>query len=157
MRNSTTKKALAFKIAVEQTLDISNCFQPGLQALGSHSSKIALGTTSKCEGSVDIDACVIQKYPTSNRWDYVFSYDGEAFFVEVHSANTGEVSIVLKKLRWLKDWLHMHSPKINALKATSKTPFYWLQSGNFNIPKSAPQFRLAAQAGIKPISKLNLI
>lgn len=151
-----TKRQLSFKETIEATEEIKHCYQTGLKAFGAYSSKIELGDTSKCEGSVDIDACVIELYPSSNRWDYAFSYKAEVYFVEVHSANTGEVSVVLRKLRWLKDWLHSQAPKINSLKAKSRTPFYWIQSGNFNIPRNAPQLRQAAQAGVRPLSKLKL-
>jgi len=44
-----------FKKAVEETLEVSNCFKPGLQALSKYSQKIELSDTNKCQGSVDID------------------------------------------------------------------------------------------------------
>jgi len=71
-----------------------------------------------------------------------------------HSANTSEVRTVLNKLQWLKDWLNQHATEINKLKAYK--PFYWIQSKGFAIPKTSPQYRAAANAGIKPIPKLNL-
>ena len=42
-----------FKKAVSATPDIRNCYENGLQALGTDSVKIHLAGT--CEGSVDID------------------------------------------------------------------------------------------------------
>jgi hypothetical protein len=67
------KKAEAnlFRKAVEDTPDIANCYQVGLRGLGAYSSKVQLSDTSKCSGSVDIDACTTTKYPQSNRWDYL--------------------------------------------------------------------------------------
>lgn len=147
---------MTFKEAVEQTVEISLCFQSGLKALGSNSKKIALTTTSLCEGSVDIDTCLSKVYPQSNRWDYCFAYKGEVFFVEVHGAITSEVSTVLNKLTWLKKWLNDTAPELNNLKATSKTPYYWIQSSGFNILPQSKQFRSAIQAGIKPIARLEL-
>lgn len=147
---------MTFKEAVEHTVEISFCFQSGLKALGSNSKKIALTTTSLCEGSVDIDTCLSKAYPQSNRWDYCFAYKGEVFFVEVHSAITSEVSTVLNKLTWLKKWLNDTALELNNLKATSKTPYYWIQSSGFNILPQSKQFRSAIQAGIKPIARLEL-
>lgn len=147
---------MTFKEAVEQTAEISPCFQSGLKALGSNSKKIALSKTSHCEGSVDLDSCLSKMYPQSNRWDYCFAYKGEVFFVEVHSAITSEVSTVLNKLTWLKKWLKDTAPELNNLKATSKTPYYWIQTSSFDILPQSKQYRQAIQAGIKPIARLEL-
>jgi len=148
------KKNNKFQQAVEATPEIKNCYQTGLKGLGNHSTKIILSNTSSCEGSVDIDTCVTSKYPNDSRWDYCLSYKGETYFIEVHTANTREVSTVLKKLQWLKDWLISSAPELNKLK--SKQPFYWIQSGNYSILPDSPQARSMAQKGLKPIPKLQL-
>lgn len=150
------KNNRAFEEAVSATPHVQSCYKAGLQALGKHSEKVEVKDGAKCEGSLDIDVCTMHLFPDANRWDYALCYDSEVHFVEVHSANTSEVAVVLRKLQWLKDWLHNHAPKINKLKITRGPAFYWIQSGNFNIPKNAPQLRIAAQKGIKPISKLKL-
>ena len=144
----------AFKNAVEKTPDTSNCFQSGLRALGGHSNKIAL--SDSCDGSVDIDKCLFEqkKYLNANRWDYAFGYKSQAYFVEVHSANTSEVATVLRKLQWLKDWLKEKAPEINKIKASK--PYYWVASGKYNILKTSPQFRTINQAGLNPISALKI-
>jgi hypothetical protein len=142
-----------FKIAVEKTEDTQNYFQNGLQALGKYSLKVKLTDNSKCEGSVDIDACTTSKYPQANRWDYVFSYDSKIYFIEVHSADTSEVGVVLKKLQWLKEWLNQKAPLLNQLKPKS---FCWIQSNGYHILKNSKQERLLAQNGIRPIAKLTL-
>ncbi len=142
-----------FKTAIENTPDVANAYQVGLQGLGKHSTKIQLGDTSLCEGSIDIDTATTALYPNDSRWDYAFSYKSEVFFVEVHTANTREVGAMVKKLQWLKDWLIEHAPEIHKLK-TAKTPFIWIQSNDFHIPKTSPQYRIIVQKGIKPIAKL---
>jgi len=147
---------MTFKDAVTATPDIETCYQTGLKAFGANSKKVKLKDTTKCEGSVDIDACTSTLYPQSNRWDYCLAYEGEAYFVEVHPANTSEVVTVIKKLGWLKDWLDHKAPELNKLRAESRHPFYWIQSSNFSIPKTSRQYKLAAQEGIKPISMLIL-
>ncbi|WP_257667741.1 hypothetical protein [Parapedobacter tibetensis] len=40
---------------------------------------------------------------------------------------------------------------MNKLRAKSRSPFYWVQSSKFNIPKTVKQHRQVVQAGIKPI------
>lgn len=141
-----------FQRAVIATPDITNCYQPGLRALGGNSSKIQL--SGAAEGSVDIDACTANKYPNANRWDYTFGFKSQAYFVEVHSANTGEASTVIAKLNWLKQWLHQHAKPLNAIKADK--PFYWIQSNGFHILPQSRQYRLVVKEGIKPIAKLVL-
>ena len=143
-----------FKAAVEATSDIKSCYQPGLRALGTYSNKVSLSNNSLCNGSVDIDECVKAKYPNANRWDYCIGYDNKAYFVEVHSANTSEVSTMLNKLQWLKDWLNSSAPELNKIKA--KPPYYWVMSGKYAILPNSSQARQIAAAGIKPIAKLTL-
>ncbi len=147
---------MTFKQAIEATPDVANGFKLGLTALGTLSSKVSVSDTQLLQGSLDIDTCTASKYPNSNRWDYAFAYNDETFFIEVHPANSSEVNTVLKKLQWLKDWLHQKAPEINKLKAKRNFPFYWIQSKGFAIPKTSPQYRAAAGAGLKPIAKLNL-
>lgn len=143
-----------FKAAVEATPDIKNCYQPGLKAMGSYSTKISLSNSTLCNGSVDIDECVKAKYPNSNRWDYCFGYNSKAYFVEVHSANTSEVGTMLNKLQWLKDWLVNKAPELNKIKA--KPPYYWVMSGKYAILPNSSQARQIAAAGLKPIAKITL-
>ncbi len=145
----------SFEEAVKATSDISDCFQKGLKAFGKDSTKIKLNDGKQCEGSVDIDTCVTAKYPNDSRWDYMFSYMESVYFVEVHSADTSEVSVVLKKLKWLKDWLRTQAPEIDKLKAKENS-FFWIQSNGYSILPNSRQARLLAQEGLKPISALKL-
>lgn len=148
------QKLNKFKHAVEATPEIQYGYQPGLQALGAYSLKVKLVTPILCDGSVEIDECVKSIYPNDSRWDYCLSYKGTVYFVEVHTANTREVSAVIKKLQWLKDWLIAKVPQLNSLKA--KQPYYWIQSSNYAILANSPQARSIAQVGLKPIAQLQL-
>ncbi|MDR0866547.1 MAG: hypothetical protein LBO74_16685 [Candidatus Symbiothrix sp.] len=145
---------MTFKEAVETTLEVATGFQTGLTALGGYKTKISVSNTRLLEGSVDIDLCTTALYPNDNRWDYALAYDKQVYFVEVHTANTSEVSVVLKKLQWLKDWLSNQAPNINKLKA--QAPYYWIQSNGFAIPKTSRQYRQISQAQLKPIKRLSL-
>ena len=141
-----------FKAAVQGTPEIASCFQPGLKALGSHSQKIKVGDNSHVNGSVELDECVRTKYPSANRWDYIFCYRSKVYFVEVHTASTGEVSTVLLKLQWLKDWLAQQAPLINKLKA--EKPYYWVQTNGMHILKHAPQYKQLASKGLLPVARV---
>ena len=150
------KKTLGFEQAVQATPDVANCYQAGLQGLESrHRSKIIFTDHALCNGSLNIDACTVSLYPRDSRWDYAIGYAGEVYFVEVHSAETGEVRAVLLKLQWLKDWLLAEAPAIKELKSKHQ-PFIWIQSGRYSIPKNAPQVRILVKAGLRPISHLEL-
>ena len=73
------------------------------------------------------------------------------FYIEIHPAISSEVSKMIKKLTWLKGWLTMHAPEIKKLTATSKNPYYWVQSSNCSIPKHTSQYKAAVQHKILPI------
>lgn len=147
-------KKSAFQVAVAATKDVSGCYKDGLKAFEKDHSHKIICDQSKVEGSLFIDQCLAKK-DHGNRWDYAFGYNGKVYFVEVHSAVTSEVKVVLKKLQWLKDWLNSKAPELNKRKATGC--YHWLQSGKFDIPPHMPQYKHAQQNGImpKPLLKLN--
>lgn len=145
-----------FKDAVLATNDIKGCYKQGLQGLSEHKAKIEVGNTRELDGSVAIDDCTKRTYPDANRWDYVFGYKGEAFFVEVHPAQTSEVAAVLKKFQWLIDWLQNKAQEINNLKAQDQSAFYWVQSNGYNILRNSPQERAIIQKGLRPVARIKL-
>lgn len=145
-----------FKSAVLATDEIKNCFKQGLQGLNEHKAKVEVQNTRQLDGSVAIDDCTKRTYPDANRWDYVFGYKGEAFFMEVHPAHTSEVAVVLKKFQWLIEWLHTKAPEIYSLKAKNNVAFYWVQSDGYNILRNSPQERAIIQKGLRPVSKIKL-
>ncbi len=156
MQNKPNHTVNKFKNAVIATPDVADCYKSGLAALGIYKDRIVVGDTRLIDGSIDIDEGVKKKYADANRWDYAVSYNSEVYFVEVHSAQTSQVSKVLKKLQWLKDWLNEHAPEINKLKPKNSPAFYWIQSNNFQIQNHLPQYRKIRLAGLKPIPKLML-
>ncbi len=150
------KKILSFQEAVKASPDVSENYCAGLTAFGKYSSKVSVDNTHYLQGSIDIDKSTEKKYPNDSRWDYAFAYKGEVYFIEVHSAYSSEVSVLMKKFQWLNDWLIREAPEILKLKSKSRFPFYWIQSKGFAIPKTSPQYRQAISIGLKPIAKLNL-
>ena len=145
------QKTLSFKDAVEKTPEISSGYKAGLSALGSHSKKIIIPEGVNVGGSVDIDKETVSLYPGENRWDYAFSCNGKVYYVEVHSANTSEVSTVIRKLQWLKSWLATKAPELVKLTDYRRGPFYWIQSSNFQIPPHCPQYKKAISNKLLPI------
>ncbi len=85
---------MGFKEAIFATPLLKNAYKNGLQALGNYSNKVRPSDTKKCEGSVDIDAAVKGIYPNDSRWDYAIGYDGTTYFIEVHRAETSQVTSV---------------------------------------------------------------
>lgn len=58
-----------FADAVQGVPELAECLRAGLQALGSNRRKISVDSTRNLTGSVDIDACLIGRYPNAPRWD----------------------------------------------------------------------------------------
>jgi hypothetical protein len=145
-----------FENVVASTQDIRFCHEKKLRALGKYSNKISLGKPSHCDGSVFIDKCLERQNISSagNRWDYCFSYMNEVYFIEVHPAKTDQVSVMLKKLEWLKGWLRDRAPELDRMKARNRTPYYWIQHAGFHIRGS--QARRIIDKGLKPIPILRL-
>lgn len=146
----------SFKKVILETTEVKHCYKVGLRALVEHTSKIEVKNTRYLSGSVSIDDCVKTIYPKANRWDYIFGYKDEAFFMEVHPAHTGEVKAVLNKFDWLIKWLKEKAEKINSIKAKDKPAFYWVQSEGYRILRDSPQERLIIQKGLRPVSKIKL-
>lgn len=143
-----------FVQAVDSTPDVAGKSKKGLSALGGNSTKIKATDTRKIDGSLDIDSSVEILYPEESRWDYGVSYNDKVYFVEVHPAMTNEVTTVLNKLAWLKQWLKNNAPEINKLKADD--PYHWLQTANNLILPKTSQYRKLAESKLLPKKQLIL-
>ena len=120
-----------FREAVKKTRDVEDGFCPGLRALGSNSDYVDVSDSRQLTGSVDLDAQTRNAYPRDSRWDYAVGYGVAAYFLEVHPAETSEVSTVLRKAEWLERWLRDHAPALQRLSATRSR--YWVPSGRNDI------------------------
>ena len=143
-------------IAAEETPDVKDHCMAGLAALRGNRAKVKASDSRKLRSSIDIDSAVKMKYPNESRWDYAVEYGDEVFFLEVHPGSTSNISEVMKKLSWLKQWLSTNAPKIEALKATSKSPYYWAYTNNFSVLKSSRQYKAMLQAGLVLVKTMNL-
>lgn len=145
------KHIMTFKDAVAATPDVKDGYCIGLTAFGNYASKIKVPEQSQIDGSLDIDSTTRELYPNECRWDYALGYNGEVFYIEIHSAITSEVAKMLKKLEWIKTWLPQKAPLINRLTTKNKSAFFWVQSSNFNIPKHTTQYKMIVQKKILPM------
>lgn len=153
-KKNSAKGISLFEEAINATPDVTGKYQKGLAALGNYSTKIEIENSQLIDGSLDIDKTVKQLYPEDARWDYAVSYNGKVYFIEVHPAMTCEVTKILEKLAWLKQWLQQQAPLINKIKA--EVPYHWGQASNCMILPTSPQYRRLAAAGLFPKRKCKL-
>lgn len=144
----------SFKEAVLTIGEISDCYSPGLRALGANSTIIEVSNTRKLNGSVFLENCLQSRFSGENLWDYCFGYSDRAWFAEVHPAQTSEVETMIKKLNRRKKWLKTNGKPLNEIKA--EKAFIWIASGKTAILPNSRQHRKAIESGLKPISKLML-
>lgn len=129
-----------FKDIIQKIEILKGCYQSGLQALGSNSLSIQVENTRLCEGSIDLDNCLKEIYPSENRWDYVVGYENKSYFIEVHPADTSDVKVIIKKAEWLKKLLDNEAEK---LKVISHQIFYWIATSGVKLKGNKYQKQLA--------------
>ena len=124
--------------------------QDGLSAVkqGEGKSQIHAEDPRQVLGSADIDGDCCRAAPHANRWDYVIGYNRPgkivAYFVEVHSAVTSQVSTIQKKLEWLVQEF-LRNPN-NVKLAELPREIHWVASGQVKIPQHTRQYRLLKTA-----------
>ena len=140
-----------FKEVVEKTPDIAGAFKCGLSAVKQSERKsIIIKTPRLVDGSVDIDGATKALYANESRWDYVIGYDGKAYFVEVHPANTKNVVEMEGKLRWVQKWLEEHAKELNSYPCGNPRFLWAATHSGVHILKTSPEYRRAASLGIIP-------
>lgn len=145
-----------FETTVVAIPDIADGYRKGLGALGADSSVVSVKSPKMIDGSVNIDNCTQKLYPNDNRWDYVLSYKGKAYFVEVHPATEGEVKVMEAKLNWLKKWLKQKARLLDDYpKGTPR--FTWVHSGKCGIAKTSKEYKKAAMLGLVLKNRLSLV
>jgi len=138
---------MAFKATIEANQQTAHCYQKGLKALRSYSNKVKPQHPRNVNGSVNLETCLPEPEHGEGRWDYMVGYNEEAYFIEVHPADSKNVDEVIKKAKWLYQWLK-DNPDIKAIQAEND-PFRWVATNGVNI-STKHQFRLAQEAGIGP-------
>ncbi len=131
-----------FRAAIDATGHLE--WKPGLHAIkrSEGAGQVAGQDSDSLLGGACIDDDCKPAYPNDSRWDYVIGYGRRggpvAYFIEVHSAETSDVSTVEKKLTWLLGYV-----QADAQQELAKLPreIHWVASGRINIPKHVPQYR----------------
>ena len=158
---------MTFKKAVEAAPHpVNRAYCQGKQALENrHRRLVTCADSRRLTGSIFLDAALAQEpgYADKPRWDYGLGYKPKngkngrecAVWVEVHSANTKEVSAVLRKLRWLWDWLNSEAEQLKKMTIFAKDNirFVWIASDGVKILKHSPQARQLSQSGISSVRK----
>ena len=150
---------MKFRTAVEDTPPpVSGAFREGKKALEKrHRPHVTCGDPHRLTGSIDLDKALAQEpgYANAPRWDYGIGYlpeDGpeQAVWVEVHTATTREVSAVIRKQEWLRDWLNGNAERLRDMtnSTTADLRYVWIASAGVRIPKNSPQARRLNASGI---------
>ena len=137
---------MTFRDVFEET-EVAGCIRQGIQALGHNSHLIVNNHNTRFEGSVDIDTCLVNQrlYTQENRWDYAFGLRNRIVYVEVHTASDSQVSVVIAKYQWLKDWQN-RQPNSQNLKNNSS--YHWIASGSVSITKNSRFSRSLTASGL---------
>jgi hypothetical protein len=155
---------MTFKEAVEMAPPpVNRAYRAGKKALANqYRSRVTCPDSRRLTGSIDLDS-VLQKTPghaDKPRWDYGLGYrpangKEQAIWVEVHSATTKEVSAVLKKLQWLRDWLNSGAQELRQLTdfASDNCRFVWIASSSVKISRNSPQARRLSQSGLPNVQR----
>lgn len=147
-------KTNKFQEAVDKCDEIKGSLMPGLSAMGRNSVAVKATDPNKLNGSVDIDAAVKSIRPNEPRWDYAVGYSNQAFFIEVHPADTKNVDEMVKKVKWLKEWLSEVAPELKELHKSGV--YHWIPSGRVKILKTSPQYKRIALNKLLIINPLSL-
>jgi hypothetical protein len=145
---------MSFREAVENTPGLTQAYRPGLQALRAQDRPhIRAEDPRALRGSVDIDTAYVETEPHANRWDYGICYKHEnrsqdfVYWVELHTASDSEVSVVIRKAKWLRNWLRGPGAQLAALERD----IVWVSSGSTSFTLTAPQRKEMAQAGLQHV------
>lgn len=139
MAKTDKGKPNPFADAIEKCAEVRGKLCAGLTAMGKNSAMVKVSDTRLLNGSLDIDNAVKAARPNEARWDYAIGYRDNAYFVEVHPADTKNVDEMVKKVTWLKQWLDKEAPELKELHSCGS--FHWIPSGRVKILKTSPQYK----------------
>ena len=112
-----------FRRAVEQAVGL-DCCRPGLQAFRGHRRLIQAHHSRAVAGSVDLDQCLISRYPQDARWDYAVGCVNRLLvFVEVHP---NDITGLVRKKAWLDQFLQGQGKPL--LSWADRREYYWVRT-----------------------------
>ena len=138
---------------------VNDAYREGKQALERrHRGHVTCQDPRRLTGSIFLDLALAKEpeHANASRWDYGLGYrpatgPEQAVWVEVHSATTREVGTVLRKLKWLQDWLNSEAEQLLRMTnnaAARDQRFVWVASRGVNIPRGSRQARQLNASGI---------
>jgi len=142
---------MKFRVAVEEAPGLEDAYKKGLQALKEvDQNRIHCSKPRSLTGSIYLDTALTANYPNDQRWDYGIGYkkntaDDEAIWVEVHPASSHNITEMLNKLSWLREWLSSEAEALNEIT----TRFIWISSGRVALTAGSPQRKKIAAAGLE--------
>ena len=88
-----------------------------------HGILVVCNDPTRLTGSIFLNFALAQfpEHAQAPRWDYGLGYkpqanaEEQAVWIEVHSATTREVGAVLRKLKWLQDWLNSDAVQLKQM------------------------------------------
>jgi hypothetical protein len=143
---------MTFQTAVQRTRHLERSYQPGLQALRRDDREhVDVENPRSLAGSVDIDTALQHIAPNASRWDYAIGYrhanrrEEVIYWLELHAASDGEVGPVIRKARWLLDWLSTDGSSLRNFDRE----VVWVSTGATTFTLSSPQRKRMAQVGLQ--------
>lgn len=138
---------MSFRKAVELCGRLEYC--AGLEALGSERSRVESRNTRDITGSVNIEAAQHSISRNARTWDYGIGFRSVnhevAVWVEVHSANSRHVGIILEKFASLEQFLCDHATALGAMPRR----VIWLATDAVALPPNSAERRKLNQSGIQ--------
>ena len=145
---------MTFRKAVEQTPHLQQAWKAGFGALRRRDRPhVTAEDPRRLAGSVNVDAALKSTEPHAHRWDFAIGYkhtnrrEGEecVYWVEVHTASDKEVTVVLKKLAWLRGWLAGDGRSLSGFERE----FVWVSSGETSFTDTSTQKKRFALQGLR--------
>lgn len=137
---------------------------PGLSGLAPKDRGYIETGSARTLVSVNVETVQNKLAPGEPSWDYAIGWqvggDDRCCFVEVHSANTQQVTEVLRKKRATETFLRHHAPQVVALAhqtrdALRKPAWRWIATGgHVGIHPNTPAYRQLSQAGVAAPSRI---
>lgn len=144
---------MGFKEVVEKTPNLKGKWCAGLGALRKEDKdhvKPEDTSTTRLRGSVDVDTALQRLRPQANRWDFAVGYkhanrkEEFIYWVETHTGSDSQISVMIKKLDWLKAWLKEDGKDL----AKFDKLYVWAPSGATSFTKGATQVKTLATKGL---------
>lgn len=141
---------MRFKRDVEATAGLEGAYRPGLQALPRHdANRLDVARSISLTGSVHLDDCLREQFPSDPRWDYVIGTRKKAcellHWIEVHDAGrTGSVREIGSKLQWLTGWLNTEGHRLHGYDRR----FVWVAAGRSAFHQNSPEIKKLALQGL---------